>query len=58
MGGAGGGEVAVGSGEGMTSGTKPVLPASAVTLAAEGICTAEKFKGHRETSGFCIPSES
>lgn len=39
-------------GERMTSsGTKPVLPASAVTLAAEGICTAEKFKGHRETSG-------
>ncbi|KAK1900270.1 Sulfite reductase [NADPH] hemoprotein beta-component, partial [Dissostichus eleginoides] len=44
VGGAAGGEVAVGSGEGMTSGTKPVLPASAMTLAAEGICTAEKFK--------------
>ncbi len=48
----------MGSGERMTSGRKPVLPASAVTLAAEGICTAEKFKGHCKTSRLCVLSNS
>lgn len=36
----------MGSGGRMTSKTKPLLPALAVTLAAEGIFTAQKFKGH------------
>lgn len=48
----------MGSGERMTSGTKPALPASAVTLAAEGICSTEKFKGHCKTSGLCVLTDS
>lgn len=38
----------------MTSGTKPVLPSLAMTLAAAGICATEKFKGECETSRSCI----
>lgn len=38
----------------MTSRTKPVLPALAMTLAAAGICAAEKFKGQCKTSRLCV----
>lgn len=41
----------------MTSRTKPVLPALAVTLAAEGICITQKFKGHRKRSRLCLLSD-
>lgn len=44
----------MGSGERMTSRTKPVLPALAMTLAAAGICAAEKCKGQCETSRLCV----
>lgn len=44
----------MGSGERMTSRTKPSLPALAVTLAAAGVCSAEKFKGRSETSRLCV----
>lgn len=44
----------MGSGERMTSRTKPALPALAMTLAAAGICAAEKCKGQCETSRLCV----
>ncbi|TNN80752.1 hypothetical protein EYF80_008986 [Liparis tanakae] len=47
-----------GGGERMTSGTKPVLPAAAVTLAAEGICAAEKLKGSASYMQLYFPRES
>lgn len=44
----------MGSRERMMSGTKPALPALAVTLAAAGICATEKVIGQCETSRLCV----